>query len=278
LNPKISVVIISYNQAEFLEETIVSVINQDYENKEIIVIDGGSTDRSPEIIKKYSDRFAFWASEPDRGQSDAIMKGFGRSNGDLIGWINSDDLLIQGALAAVANKVNQVKSCSGVFYGGCFIIDSKGKPVDCSVHEKFNYFVAKHIGPNISQPGTFCNRDDYNAIGGLKKELQYGMDLELFFNFLFSGYPFYYTGKYHAKFRKHASQKGHSKQYLEKCIQETRLIHEKYGLSNFTPTSKKAARSIQVFLRIVRGYYVKTLLFRYRHRRSFREYNAEYSA
>src|SRR6188472_3365202 len=87
--PRLSIVTPSFNQGQFLEETISSVFDQDYENLEYIVMDGGSTDRSIEIIKKYSDRLTYWVSEPDQGQYDAINKGFARTTGDIMAWLNS---------------------------------------------------------------------------------------------------------------------------------------------------------------------------------------------
>lgn len=108
--PKISIVTPSFNQAEFIEETILSVINQGYPNLEYIIIDGGSTDGSVEIIRKYEKHLAYWVSEPDRGQAHAINKGISKITGDIFGWINSDDLLLPGSLKKIAEAYTSHKN------------------------------------------------------------------------------------------------------------------------------------------------------------------------
>ncbi len=111
--PKISIVTPSYNQAEFLERTILSVLNQNYPNLEYIIIDGGSTDGSVEIIKKYEKFLAYWVSEKDKGQADAINKGFKRATGDIVAWQNSDDTYSPDALQSVAGFFRQNPNAMG---------------------------------------------------------------------------------------------------------------------------------------------------------------------
>src|ERR1044071_1227981 len=119
--PKISVVIPSYNQGQFLEETILSVIDQKYPNLEILVVDGGSKDNSVDIIKKYKQHITWWVSEKDKGQSDAINKGFAKVTGDIATWLCSDDLYTVGTLKRVAEVFSTLPDDVGVVYGSAIL-------------------------------------------------------------------------------------------------------------------------------------------------------------
>src|SRR3989339_415746 len=114
--PRITVVMPSFNQARYIEESIQSVLDQMYPNLEFIILDGGSTDGSQEIIERYADRLTYWHSQPDKGQTDALIMGFDRSTGDLIGWVNSDDVLLPGCLHTIADAfvARPECGCSGV--------------------------------------------------------------------------------------------------------------------------------------------------------------------
>lgn len=274
---KISVVIISYNQGEFLEETILSVVNQDYDDKEIILIDGGSSDSSVEIIKKYNNDLTYWISEKDKGQSDAISKGFSKCTGEIITWINSDDVLCNNALESVAKTAKKMNNTDAVFYGNSIIIDESSNIQEKYCYGSFIYSIAKVLGPTITQPGTFFGKNIYFNCGGIDLELHYGMDLDLFCNFLFSNIPFYYTGQYMAKFRKYSNQKGHSEIFLRICEIESKQIMSRYGIDTISKTSKNIARIKQIFVRIFNGYYLSVLTYRLIFRGRIFSFNPTYS-
>ena len=122
----VSIVTPSYNQSRFIEDTIRSVLSQDYPQIEYMIVDGGSTDGSVEIIKRYEDQLAWWVSERDQGQTDAINKGFARATGDILAWLNSDDTYEPGAVSA-AVKYLQEHPEVGMVYGDCNYIDENGE-------------------------------------------------------------------------------------------------------------------------------------------------------
>jgi glycosyltransferase involved in cell wall biosynthesis len=124
--PKITVVTPSFNQAAYLQETIESVLNQDYPNLEYIVLDGGSTDGSIDILKKYEKYFAYWRTHPDDGQSAAIIEGFQKSTGDILCWLNSDDFLAPGALALVGEYFQEHPEAE-FLVGEVCIVNDKGE-------------------------------------------------------------------------------------------------------------------------------------------------------
>ena len=129
--PKITIVTPSYNQGQYLEETILSVIGQCYPNLEYFIFDGGSTDNSVEIIKKYEKHIDYWVSEKDNGQSHAINKGFERASGDILAWLNSDNMYMPGALFYMAQQMQNV-ALPAVYYGNCIHIENKDAQLFCS--------------------------------------------------------------------------------------------------------------------------------------------------
>ena len=274
---KISIVVPSYNQAQFLDSTLRSLINQDYPDKEIIVMDGGSLDGSVDIILKYESHLASWRSQPDGGQSRAIADGFSIATGEVIGWLNSDDVLSHGALKRVAQAVYDAGTKDGVFYGGYEVIDEGGQVQEVIHGTPTVSWVAKAIGPSISQPGAFWGRDAYLRVGGLDPLLRYGMDKDLLMKFLLSGVRFFLISDVQAQFRSHSNQKGHTVEWLKYCDEEERQICTRYQMATNGSLRGLVARQVQRLLRIFYGKAHASLLFRLIHHHRLRRYTVDYT-
>jgi glycosyltransferase involved in cell wall biosynthesis len=182
--PSISIVTPSYNQGRYLEATIQSVLLQRYPHVEYIVIDGGSTDESVSIIEKYATSLHYWCSEPDRGQADALRKGFDRCSGDVMCWLNSDDLLLPGALTRIGEYFVRHPRVTAVSAGGYMITD-RGVPYPrlanytLGVSASYNRF--RFYGQEgVYQQATFWRRDAFVAAGGINPAFGFTMDLDLF--------------------------------------------------------------------------------------------------
>ncbi len=186
MNPKITIITPSYNQGHYLEQTIDSVLSQNYSNIEYIVIDGGSTDQSVEIIKKYEKYLAYWVTEKDNGQSNAINKGLQRATGEIVNWINSDDYYEPKALKVVAEAFRD--KTTNVVCGRGKIIKANGKLVRYSRGtDVYDNNLAKTIGwARMDQPETFFRRSVFQTIGTLNDGLHYLMDRDLWIRYLLS--------------------------------------------------------------------------------------------
>jgi glycosyltransferase involved in cell wall biosynthesis len=180
--PKISVVTPSYNHARYIEKTIKSVLDQGYPNLEYIIIDGGSDDGSREIIERYSDRLAYWVSEPDKGQTDALIKGFRKATGDVMGWLCSDDLYEPHTLREVAETFVRHPDWQ-VVYGDGQWMDADSNPTSPKKEIRFNRFVWMYDFNYIPQPSAFWRRGIYEEVGGLDPRWNCAMDTDLFARF-----------------------------------------------------------------------------------------------
>ena len=174
--PKITIVTPSYNQGVFIEKTILSVISQGYPHLEYLVCDGGSTDETVEILRKYDWQITWWCSEKDKGQTDAINKGMRRATGDIVGWLNSDDVMLPGTLWTVARFYQQHPDTD--FANGYTIeIDQDGKIINF-MHMVMSQFFFKRGSYNISQLGMFWRREIFDKIGYLDESFHACMDVE----------------------------------------------------------------------------------------------------
>ncbi len=179
--PKISIVTPSFNQGAFLEETIDSVLSQNYPNLEYIIIDGGSSDNSIEIIKRYERHLTYWISEKDRGQSHAINKGLKKVTGDIFNWLNSDDFYEPKALFKVGEVFKDKRVKMAAFRSNIFGKESRvSKGTD--IFENLEKTIAYS---RIDQPETFFSFDAIKEIGGVKENMHYCMDQDLYLRFLF---------------------------------------------------------------------------------------------
>ncbi len=176
--PKISIITPSFNQGEFLEDTIKSVLDQNYPNLEYIIIDGGSTDNSVEIIKKYEKHINYWVSEKDNGQTDAINRGFKKASGDVIAWLNSDDYYFPGALNLVSEMYLSEPE-AGLYIGNGAVADREGKRIRRYSNDIiFDYDTLLKGSNYILQPSTFINAKAVKEVGSLDESFYYAMDLE----------------------------------------------------------------------------------------------------
>jgi glycosyltransferase involved in cell wall biosynthesis len=185
--PQISIVTPNYNYGQFIEETIRSVLLQGYPNLEYIIIDGASTDNSSEIVQRYESWLSYWISEEDKGQSDAINKGFEKAQGKIFYWINSDDILCSNVLQEVAtffhtNPAITFCSGNGYFFTGENIskcITYRINPLNYSFHDLLKYY----DGQYLPQPSVFFSRSLWEKAGKLDISLSYAMDLDLWLRF-----------------------------------------------------------------------------------------------
>ncbi len=177
--PKISVVVPSFNQGRYIEQTLCSVIYQNYPNLELIVIDGGSADDSVEIIQDYRRRIAYWVSEPDGGQTQGLIKGFHHATGDILCWLNADDMHEPHTLE-VAAKFFTANPRARFVYGNATWIDREGQVLRYRREMEYYRWLWLYAYNYIPQPASFWRRDLYEEVGGLDSQYTLTMDADLF--------------------------------------------------------------------------------------------------
>ena len=173
----VSIIIPSYNKGKFLEETLLSIFEQDYEHIEIVIVDAESSDNTDAIINKYRDRIDVYVREPDDGQSDAINKGAKLASGDVIGWLNADDLLYPNAITAIADTFLSNPKV-GVVYGGGAKVDLTGQVIKDIPYRPFDVSLLRKIF-FILQPSMYFKKEVFCEVGGLNVDTHLAMDWEL---------------------------------------------------------------------------------------------------
>ncbi|WP_207512311.1 glycosyltransferase family 2 protein [Longitalea luteola] len=231
---KFSIIVPSYNQGSFIAETIDSILNQSYKNVEVLVIDGGSTDSTIEVLKTYGDKI-FWLSEKDRGQTHAINKGLALAKGDIITFLNSDDYYLEGTLKTVAAQF-QAKKEKIWLTGDYIIVNEQGKRIQ-SLVIKYKSFYRKFLSFNlltvlnpINQPSTFFRRQLIEQLQNFKEDLHYTMDYEFWLRAIKIQKPIIVTDKLSA-FRIHKNSKGGSR-YKEQFREEI-AVAKQYQKNQF---------------------------------------------
>ena len=253
-NPLVSIITPSFNQAKYLEETIQSVLNQTYPAIEYIIIDGASQDGSLEIIKKYSSRLATWMSESDRGQTDAINKGFALAKGEILAWLNSDDTLLPNA---VEEAVAFLKSHPeiGMVYGDANYIDEKSRVIGKFPAAQTELSKLRRGYVHIPQQASFFRKILWDKVGPLDPDFFFAMDYDLWVRIAGIS-KLKYLPRTWANFRLHADAKTITAD--DQCWPEMLRVHFRDGGSRLAP--------------IVLKYYLRKLaapLIRWRRKRLF---------
>lgn len=267
--PLLSVVIANFNYARYLPEAIESLVSQDgFEECELIVIDGGSTDGSVDIIKKYLRKIAYWVSEPDKGQSEAFNKGFARSRGKYLTWLNADDILLPGALRKVLNAFKRHPKTEWFTGNFCrYTEDGKIIEVGWGPHWHPWFLQYKDSPLVIFGPTTFFSRSIYEQVGRIDESLHYIMDIDLWRRFMAAGIKQRRINCFCWGFRMHLSSK--TAEYGDRLVDpavrskmnaEGEYMHAKIGYKFSRPLRFLSLLFRLIDLSIVRSLFYKLTL------------------
>lgn len=242
--PLISIVTPSYNQSAFLERTMRSVLDQGYPQLEYMVVDGGSTDGSVEIIRRFEGRLAWWSSEPDNGQSHAINKGLSKATGEVVGWLNSDDTLAPGALYRIGRVFAACRDVDLV-YGNTNLIDADDRALSRNLAIQVAAFTLIRLNRNVwCQPGTMWRRSLHERIGLLDESLHFAMDCDFWIKAALKGkicfMPFHL-----ANLRLHGATK--SSTQAGEFIADLCEIDRRYGREYRNSLGRSAFRLLKAF-------------------------------
>ena len=227
--PKISIITPSYNQGDFIEETLRSVLLQNYPNTEYIVLDGGSNDNTVDILERYDEFIDYWVSERDNGQADAIYRGIEMATGDIIAYINSDDFYYPGTLFKVAKGFIKYRDSRWLTGKTVFVDEESAPKKDQPRYLPINMFTMTYFGNFVTQPSTFWKKELFSSVGGFDRALRFSFDYELFLKFLKIERPLW-MNECLAAFRYHSMSKTTNIQDIS--YNESLFIQERYTSSD----------------------------------------------
>lgn len=256
IKPLVTIVTPSFNQAKFIERTIQSVLSQDYPNLEYIIVDGGSTDGTVEIIKKYEKKLAWWVSEKDKGQTDAINKGFARSTGQILAWLNSDDTYQPNAIKEAVAEFQTDPNLSAI-YSQANYIDENDKVIGRFPAAQTDFHKLNRGYVHVPQQACFFRADLWKKVGPLDPAFFFAMDYDLWVRLAREAPMGFVPEKTWANFRLHSDAKTISAD--DRCWPEMLKVHYRDGGSKFSY--------------IVLKYYIRKLagpLIRWRRRQLFK--------
>ncbi len=245
--PSISVITPSFNSAEFLEDALLSVARQHASCVQHIVVDGASTDNTVTIMKRFPQ--VQWLSEPDKGQSDAINKGFIRATGDLMGWLNADDYYLPGGLEAIANAAEKHPEAD-VIHGDCVFVDSDGKIVRSKVEHDFDPAILMYFGCYIPSTSTFVRRRVIDSGLLLNCDYRVCMDFEYFARLAHAGYKFHYVPRFIAAFRWHGCNV--SLKQAHRRAQERCQVQRRFGVRQYSDSTLRVLADVHRAKRVLR--------------------------
>jgi glycosyltransferase involved in cell wall biosynthesis len=245
--PSLSVVTPSYNSAEFIEDALLSVSCQKDLSAQHIVVDGASTDGTVEIIKRHPP--VQWTSEPDRGQSDAINKGFLRATGDLAGWLNADDYYLPGGLRTIASAAEEHPDAD-IIYGDCVFVDEHGRIVRSKVEHDFDPTVLLYFGCYIPSTSTFFRRRVIESGQLLSCDYRVCMDFEYFARLAHAGFRFHYVPRLIAAFRWHGNNV--SIRQMARRAEERLLVQRRYGAQSYSDSTLRQLATLSRGKRLLR--------------------------
>jgi glycosyltransferase involved in cell wall biosynthesis len=251
-DPLLSIITPSYNQGKFIEDALVSVMRQKFDNIEHIVVDGGSEDDTITLLKDYESKYNLqWISEPDGGQSEAINKGIEMAQGEFIGWINADDYYLPGAFKAFQHGLDSNPNAD-IIYGDLIFVNKNGEEIKKKYHTRPSRFVHKYWQNYTANHCTFIRQSVFKEVGGVREDLKYVMDIELFWRLLSEDIEFLHKPKLMAAHRYHDDAKT-TGELTEQNLHEKQYLKDQYSSSiveEVLPSTilKYAAVGLQILL------------------------------